>query len=126
MTEIDDRIRAALDADDKEFLASLEGDRGLFRQLGDSMGGALGGWARLVFAMTFLLSAVTAWCVWQMFQTADPRETIMWATATVVLFLSIGFLKDWLFSRMNMLSILREVKRLELQVALLAEQHPKA
>ena len=31
------------DADDRAFLASLDDERGMFRQLGDSMGGPLGG-----------------------------------------------------------------------------------
>ena len=43
MTDTDARIRSALDADDREFLASLGPDRGMFRQIGDSMHGPLGG-----------------------------------------------------------------------------------
>lgn len=121
MTDIDDRIRGALDEDDRAFLASLE-DRGLFRQLGDSLGGPLGGWAKLVFVITFLMSVVMFYAVWQLFQTEDLRETILWASASVVLVMGIGFLKDWLFSRMNMFMILREVKRLQVQVAMLSEK----
>lgn len=121
MTDIDDRIRGVLDADDEAFLARLDDDRGLFRQLGDSLGGPLGGWAKLVFAMTFVMSAAMFYCAWQAFIAVDPRATILWAAGTVVLVMSIGFLKDWLFSRMNMLMILREVKRLQLQVAMLEE-----
>ena len=121
MTDIDERIRGALDADDEAFLARLDDERGLFRQLGDSLGGPLGGWAKLVFAMTFVMAAAMFYCGWQAFTATDTRETVLWAAATVVLVTSIGFLKDWLFSRMNMFMVLREVKRLQLQVALLAE-----
>ena len=35
----------------------------------------------------------------------------------------MGFAKEWMFNRMNMLTILREVKRLQVQVALLTEQN---
>ncbi|MFA9201363.1 MAG: DUF6768 family protein [Cypionkella sp.] len=118
MTDIDERIRAGLDADDRAFLASLD-DRGLFRQLGDSLGGPLGGWAKLTFAKTFLLSGLMFYSAWRLFGATEPRELALWATATVVLVMAIGFLKDWLFSRMNMFTILREVKRLQVQVALL-------
>lgn len=121
MSEIDARIRSALDEDDRAFLDSLD-DRGLFRQLGDSLGGPLGGWAKLVFAVTFVLSLVMFYAVWQLFHAAELRETILWATATVLLMTGIGFLKHWMFSRMNMLSVLREVKRLQVQVAMLAEK----
>ncbi len=122
MTNIDDRIGAALDADDRAFLEQLDDGRGLFRQIGDSLGGPLGGWAKLVFAVTFISAIVTFYAVWQMFNAQETRDLTLWATAVIVLFTGIGFLKDWFFSRMNMLAILREVKRLELQIAMLSEK----
>lgn len=121
MTDIDDRIRNALDEDDRAFLDSLE-DRGLFRQLGDSLGGPLGSWAKLVFVITFLMSAVMFYAVWQALHAEDLRDVVLWASASVVLITGIGFLKHWLFSRMNMFTVLREVKRLQVQVAMLAEK----
>jgi hypothetical protein len=126
MTEIDDRIRAALDDDDRAFLASLDDHRGLFVQIGDSLGGPLGGWAKLVFALTFIVSLVMLYTAWRMFTADALRDVVLWATATVVLVMSVGFMKDWLFSRMNMFFILREVKRLQVQVAMLGGGEPKA
>ena len=122
MTDIDDAIRSGLDADDRAFLASLDDERGLFRQLGDSLGGPLGGWAKVVFAMTFLLGIVLLVSVWQLLTADTTRDQILWATAAMALVMSTGFLKDWLFSRMNMFTVLREVKRLQVQVAMLAEK----
>jgi hypothetical protein len=122
MTDIDDAIRSGLDADDRAFLASLDDERGLFRQLGDSLGGPLGGWAKMVFAMTFLLGIVLLVSAWQLLTADTTRDQILWATAAMALVMSTGFLKDWLFSRMNMFTVLREVKRLQVQVAMLAEK----
>jgi hypothetical protein len=122
MTDIDDAIRAGLDADDRAFLASLDDERGLFRQLGDSLGGPLGGWAKVVFAMTFVMGIVLLVSVWQLLIADTTRDQILWATAAMALVMSTGFLKDWLFSRMNMFTVLREVKRLQLQVAMLADK----
>jgi hypothetical protein len=119
MTDIDDAIRAGLDADDRAFLASLDDERGLFRQLGDSLGGPLGGWAKVVFAMTFVMGIVLLVSVWQLLTADTTRDQILWATAAMALIMSTGFLKDWLFSRMNMFTVLREVKRLQVQVAML-------
>lgn len=118
MTSIDDRIAGALDADDRAFLASLDEERGMFRQIGDSLGGPLGGWAKLIFVITFLLALVMFYAIWQLLTATEIRDLVLWATATVVLVMAIGFLKDWLFSRMNMLSILRELKRVQLELAL--------
>jgi hypothetical protein len=119
MTDIDDAIRAGLDADDRAFLASLDDERGLFRQLGDSLGGPLGGWAKAVFAMSFVLGIVLLVSVWELLTADTTRDQILWATAAMALVMSTGFLKDWMFSRMNMFAVLREVKRLQLQVAML-------
>ena len=119
MTDIDDAIRAGLDAVDRAFLASLDDERGLFRQLGDSLGGPLGGWAKVVFAMTFVMGIVLLVSVWQLLTADTTRDQILWATAAMALVMSTGFLKDWLFSRMNMFTVLREVKRLQVQVAML-------
>jgi hypothetical protein len=119
MTDIDDRISAGLDADDRAFLASLDNDRGLFRQLGDSLVGPLGGWAKLVFGLSFVLGIVLIVAVWQLLTADTTRDQIVWAAAALALVMSTGFLKDWLFSRMNMFTVLREVKRLQVQVAML-------
>jgi hypothetical protein len=120
MTDIDDRIRAGLDADDRAFLASLDDQRGFFRQLGDSLGGPLGGWAKLVFGLSFVLGIVLIVAVWQLLTADTTRDQIVWAAAALALVMSTGFLKDWLFSRMNMFTVLREVKRLQVQVAMLS------
>ena len=121
MTNIDDRVSAALDADDRAFLESLEDDRGMFRQMGDSLGGPLGGWAKLMFVVSVALGIALVYSIWQLLTVDGMRETILWATATLVALTAQGFLKAWFFDRMNMLSILRELKRLELQIAAMKE-----
>ena len=118
MTDIDNRIGAALDADDRAFLESLEGDRGLFRQVGDSMRGAMGGWAKLIFFVLLLLTGVLFWCVYNLVVTPDMGERTLWAIGALAVLMAQGFAKDWFFSRMNMLTVLRELKRLQLQVAM--------
>lgn len=121
MTEIDDRIRGALDEDDRAFLASLDEGRGLFTQFGDVLTGPLGGWARIVFVATFFLTAAMGYAIWQMFIADTTRELILWASGSLAGLMASGFTKDWFFSRMNMMTLLREVKRLQLQVAKLED-----
>lgn len=126
MTEFDDRIRGALDADDREFLASIEEDRGLFRQMGEAMTGPLGGWAKLVFAAMLVMAGVLFYCVWRLLVAPGADERTVWAIAALAVLMAQGFAKDWFFSRMNMLAILREVKRLQFQVAALEESRTGA
>ena len=121
MTDIDDRIRVALSEDDRQFLASLDEERGLFAQVGDTLTGPLGGWAKLIFVVTAIIAGATFFAAYQMFLAETTRELILWASGAIIGFMATGFTKDWFFSRMNMLNILREVKRLQLQVGLLNE-----
>lgn len=122
MNTHDERIAAALDTDDRAFLDSLDDGRGLYSQIGDMLHGPLSGWTRVVFVAPILIGLALAYCVWQMFVADGIREIVLWATGTIALLIMQGFTKDWLFSRMNMLSILREVKRLQVEVALLNEK----
>jgi hypothetical protein len=124
MNTTDERIRQVLDAEDQAFLERLESDRGLWRQMGDSLSGPMGGWAKLVFAMTFVLGIALLLAAWQLVTVESTREQIVWGAATITLVMATGFLKDWMFSRMNRLTVLREVKRLQLQIAML--EAPKA
>ncbi len=123
MTDKDDIIAQALDADDREFLANLDSERGLFQQIGDSWKGPLGGWAKLIFGFTTVLGIAFLFVIWQVAHSTDhPILHALWAISGVALLVVIGFAKQWMFSRMNMITILREIKRLEVQIALLNEK----
>lgn len=121
MTNIDDRIRGALSEDDRKFLASLEEDRGMFAQIGDTFQGPLGGWAKLMFVASFFIGLATLYVAIQVFTVDTDRELILWSSGFIILIIMQGFLKEWFFSRMNMNAILREVKKLQVQVAMLGE-----
>ena len=122
MTNIDDRIRGALDEDDQAFLEALQEDRGMFRQIGDSMTGPLGGWAKVVFGFAILIGLAMLWVVRNLVLSTEVDQATFWAVVLTGTLVVQGFIKEWLFARMNMLTILREIKRLQLQVAMLEER----
>ncbi|WP_435202756.1 DUF6768 family protein [Qipengyuania sp. 902] len=122
MTNIDDRIRGALDEDDQAFLENLQEDRGMFRQIGDSMTGPLGGWAKVVFGFAILIGLAMLWVVRNLVLSTEVDQATFWAVVLTATLVVQGFIKEWLFARMNMLTILREIKRLQLQVAMLEER----
>ncbi len=122
MNTHDERIAAALDADDRAFLDSLETDRGMFQQIGDSWHGPLGGWAKFSFAIAIVIGLGLAYVFYRAL-TADTTDQIVgWGLTCIALLIMQGFLKEWMFARMNMLTVLREVKRLQVQVAMLGEK----
>ncbi|MEE9379982.1 MAG: DUF6768 family protein [Hyphomonadaceae bacterium] len=122
MTDFDDRLRASLSIEDEEFLKNLEGERGLFTQLFDTFQGPMGLWTALGFLFTLVFVGLGFYCAYQVFQVTETREIILWALGVILSFNAVSMLKMWMFNRMNMLAILREVKRLELRIARLSDK----
>jgi hypothetical protein len=117
MTDFDDKVRAALDADDEAFLRELDAERGLFAQVGDTMRGPLGGWAAMAFVMALCLAAFMFFAAWRMFTVEGTRELVLWTAGALTGMITLGFVKQWFFERMNFIALLRELKRLELRIA---------
>lgn len=118
----DSRIAAALSDDDHAFLESLEAERGMFQQIGDTWKGPMGGWAKMIFGFSVAMGLLFLFVIWQLSQSMhNPIAHTLWAISGVGLLVILGFAKEWMFARMNMLTVLREIKRLQLEVALLRE-----
>lgn len=122
MTPIDDRIRGALDEDDRAFLDSLDDRRGIFRQIGDSWNGPLGGWARFAFAIAIAIGLGLAYALFRAVTANSTDAMLGWGLITLGLLIMQGFLKEWMFARLNLLMVLRELKRVQLQLAELRER----
>ncbi|MEL6238121.1 MAG: DUF6768 family protein [Pseudomonadota bacterium] len=119
----DNRITQALSDDDREFLDSLEAERGLFTQIGDTWKGPMGGWAKLLFAFSVVMGVMFLFVIWQLaHSTNNATLHTLWAIAGLALLILLGFAKEWIFNRMNMLTLLREVKRVQLEVVALQEE----
>ncbi|MBA3999687.1 DUF6768 family protein [Brevundimonas sp.] len=119
MTQDTDRLRAALEADDEAFLNSLEKERGLFAQIGETFRGPMRAMTVAANVAVLIATAVGLWAVWKMFGAASTRELILWAGAAWAAWtMQIG-IKQWIWSRVNTLSILREIKRMEVRMAAL-------
>ena len=122
MTDTDNRIRNVLDEDDRAFLASLDQDRGMFTQVGDVLAGPLGGWSRLIFAVALVLGVTLVYCGWRFLTATASEDILWWGMVTLAILTMQGFIKEWFYSRMNLLSTLRELRRLQLQVAMLLDR----
>lgn len=121
MTKFDDQLGAALNADDRAFLEDLENGRGLFEQLGATLHGPMRFWSYMVWVITFALFLLALYCGWQAFQAEQVRETILWSAGFLMLFQAVGLLKMWVFDRMNLLTLLAGMKKIEFRVAQLGD-----
>lgn len=119
MTNLDQAIRQALSAEDAAFLARFENET----PFGEVLGAFRGQWGALnVFAaiLTFALFGVFVWCAWNAFNVGDLREVVLWSGGALLSMLGVAMLKIYFWMDMHKNMILREVKRLELQVARLS------
>lgn len=116
MTKIDQAIRQALSAEDAEFLARFEAQS----PIGEVFSTFTGPWGVMnMFAalVTFAMFGAFIFCAWNAFMAEALRLTVMWSAGAVIAMLAVAMLKMYFWMEMNKNAVLREVKRLELQVA---------
>ena len=116
MDDLDRKIEEALSAEDRSLHAKF-GEQGIFGQWFGVYDGALGGMAIFATILTFALFFAAVYCGWKFFGAAEAIEAARWGAGAVTLMIMVGFLKLWFWMRMESNRILREVKRLELQIA---------
>ncbi|MEA1943149.1 MAG: DUF6768 family protein [Pseudomonadota bacterium] len=115
--DLDALIAEALDADDRELLAEVGDEPGYFSQARGLFRGRLAWVMWLAYVMNIIGGMVAVWAAWQMFQTTDPVMTVRWAVLILVSFGIVLFMKNGLGLQMMTNRTLREIKRLELQIA---------
>lgn len=121
MTQFDDALARGLSADEEEFMRDLEDGRGLFQQLGATFQGPLRFWTLFGGFVIFMATGLGLYSVWKLFQAETTRGLILWAAAGWASWTVQIALKQWVYDRMATLTILRELKKIELRVARLEE-----
>ena len=85
-TRIAQALSSQMSEDDQAFLDSLESERGLFTQIGDTWKGPMGGWAKLVFGFTAALGVLFLFVIWKTANTTDNVAVhTLWAIMGVAL-----------------------------------------
>ncbi len=112
--EMDEAIHRAL--------RSGAGEPPLLTQVAEAMSGR--SWWLNLLALPGMLAmfGVAVFAVFRFFDASETRGMVMWATIFLFCMLSVGMLKMWYWMLMNRNAVTREVKRLEMQVARLAER----
>lgn len=122
MNDIDDKILEALRVETGESFESYNEELGLFGLVGESFRGAFGWAVKLVFFFVFVFIGLTVYCAINFFHADDIATKLDWMAMGLAAFIVVAILRLWFFMELNRLSTKREVKRLELQVALLANK----
>jgi len=117
MTNVDEEIKAVLGADDKAFLADLEKDDAMPDMVVNAFRTNMRGWMIFAWVQTFVLVVLTFWCGYEFIVATELDRKMFWGLFTILGFFSTGMMKMWVWLEMSRVSIIREIKRLELTLS---------
>ena len=119
MEEIDDLIKETLTKEEAEFYDSLD-EQNLFEMVG-GLFNTKNRWLIILMNIVQVISFVLfIYCLVQFFDTDETNELIKWGAGGFVFLMMSTFLKLFSWMQIDKNAILREMKRLELQVSSLA------
>ncbi len=118
MRDIDSMIDEALRDEEREVLRRIGSEPGFFAQAFGMFRGPTG-WVNVLLMVTQgAMFIAGAWAAWHFFVAAGVEEQLRWGLPAAVLLILAAILKMSLLPRMETNHVIRELKRLELQLAL--------
>jgi hypothetical protein len=118
MRDIDNMIEEALGQEEREVLRRIGEEPGFFGQVFGIFRGPTGWVNALLMVAQGIIFIAGAWAAWQFFKAGDPVSQLRWGLPAATLLILATILKMALVPRMESNNIIRELKRLELQLAL--------
>lgn len=119
MEEIDELIKETLTKEEAEFYDSLD-EQNLFEMVG-GLFKTKNRWLIILMNVVQVISfGLFIYCLVQFFDTEKTNEIIKWGAGGFMFLLMSSYLKLFSWMQMNKNALLREMKRLELQVSSIA------
>jgi hypothetical protein len=117
MRDLDRMIDEALDRETRELLDRIGDEPGFFAQVLGIFGGRTGWVNALLLVVQGVAFIAGVWAGWHFFQATDPVTQLRWGLPSAVLLILATILKMSLVPRMETNLVIRELKRIELQIA---------
>ncbi|MGE0044663.1 MAG: DUF6768 family protein [Hyphomonadaceae bacterium] len=117
---IDDAIRQALTEEDARALERFGADQPLFPQVFQTFQGHLAWLNGIGWLAGFAAFGAAVYCGFRFWEAQEVRDMLIWACAGGLAVSMLVMIKIWFWLELEKNAIVREVKRLELQVARLA------
>ncbi|MBD1262994.1 hypothetical protein HZY62_20550 [Maribacter polysiphoniae] len=115
---IDELIKETLNKEEAKFYDELE-EQNLIGKLGEVYKGKMGWLAIIMNVVHLVIFGLLIYCIIRFFGTNETNELIKWASAGFLCMIVMSMLKLYIWMQMDKNDILREMKKLELQVATL-------
>ncbi len=115
--EIDQIIKDSLSKEEAQFYNELE-EQNLIGKIGGVFKGKLGWLIAIMNILSLVAFAIFVYCSIQFIESDTINELIRWGTGGFYSMLFICMIKIYFWQEMHKNALLRELKRLELQIAL--------
>jgi hypothetical protein len=115
MEEIDQLIKDTLSKEEAAFYDSLE-EQNLFEMVFGLFKGKNAWFLIITNIMTFIFLGLFVYCCIQFFNVESVEESLKWGFGGFMFMFGLSMLKIYAWMQMDKNAILREMKRLELQV----------
>ena len=119
MEDIDKLIKETLTEEEAKFYDELD-EQNLFQMLGGLFKGK-NSWLILIMnVMNALVFGLLIYCIIQTFEVEKTNDLILWVGGVILCFLTMSMLKIYMWMQIHRNSVVREIKRLELQISSLS------
>jgi hypothetical protein len=119
---IDELIKQALSEEESEHLERLSKEQNVFEELLASFQGSRKWLSVYVTVVIFIFFGISIYSLVQFLSVETTREMLLWGAAMGGSLLIVTMLKVWYWMQMDRNAIIRELKRLELQIATLKKK----
>ena len=117
MRDVDMLIDEALDAEERDLLRSIGAEQGFITQVFGIFRGRTG-WVSMAMIGAQVITAIGgAWAAWRFFEADDVLTALHWGLPAAVLLVVSTMIKTALFPMIHANRLMRELKRIELQIA---------
>lgn len=113
---IDDRIRKELEDRGADVERLDAEQKSLFAMMLRVFTGGLRRWAAFGMVLTLAFVGLTVWTGYEFFVAGTVDARIFWGVLAVASFHAVSMFKFWFFMEMNRNSMLREIKRVEVEL----------
>ncbi len=117
--EIDKLIKETLTEEEVKFYQELE-EQNVWQMVGGLFQGKNKWIMVLMNIMNLVFFGLFIYCIVQFFEATTTKEFIQWSTGTLIFLLGVSMLKIFAWMQMDKKALIREIKRLELQVSSLS------
>lgn len=122
MRNVDELIDEALDAEERELLRSIGEEPGFVERMMGMTGPEIVWMVWLMMIFQTLMFFAGLYAAWMFFEAGDPVTQLRWGLPAVVLMLMALIVKLAVPPAMQTKRLLRELKRIEVQIASLARR----